>query len=76
MIYVDEWHAVALQDVAQAAGGLSKDVQAVLVGGYFGGWAPADEIWSVSLNQTALQARKNFHRRRQLQLLETWNLVW
>ena len=44
-------------DVADAAGGLTRDVQAVLVGGYFGSWAPVDEVWSLTLNPSSLRAR-------------------
>jgi NADH:ubiquinone oxidoreductase subunit F (NADH-binding) len=44
-------------DLADAAGGLTRDVQAVLIGGYFGSWACADDVWSLPLDPISLRAR-------------------
>jgi NADH:ubiquinone oxidoreductase subunit F (NADH-binding) len=46
-----------LSDVAAAAGGLRSDAQAVLLGGYFGGWAEVDEQWGLPLEPRSMQAR-------------------
>jgi NADH:ubiquinone oxidoreductase subunit F (NADH-binding) len=43
--------------VADRAGGLRRDVQAVLVGGYFGAWAQVDEVWALTLDPASLRAR-------------------
>ena len=44
-------------DVAAAAGGLARPVQAVLLGGYFGAWAPVDEVWALPIAAPSLRAR-------------------
>jgi NADH:ubiquinone oxidoreductase subunit F (NADH-binding) len=44
-------------DVAKGAGGLRRDVRAVLVGGYFGAWASIDDIWPLTLEPASLRAR-------------------
>jgi NADH:ubiquinone oxidoreductase subunit F (NADH-binding) len=46
-----------LSDAAAAAGGLSRDVRAVLLGGYFGGWAGLDEQWGLPLDASSMRAR-------------------
>jgi NADH:ubiquinone oxidoreductase subunit F (NADH-binding) len=46
-----------LGDVAAGAGGLARPVQAVLLGGYFGGWAPIDEVWALPVEPQSLRAR-------------------
>jgi NADH:ubiquinone oxidoreductase subunit F (NADH-binding) len=46
-----------LGDAAAAAGGLKGDVGAVLLGGYFGGWADADEQWGLPLDAHSMHAR-------------------
>jgi NADH:ubiquinone oxidoreductase subunit F (NADH-binding) len=46
-----------LSDAAAAAGGLNGDVQAVLLGGYFGGWADLDEQWGLPLDAASMRAR-------------------
>jgi len=46
-----------LSDVAAAAGGLRSDTQAVLLGGYFGGWAEVDEQWGLPLEPRSMRAR-------------------
>jgi len=46
-----------LSDAAAAAGGLSGDVRSVLLGGYFGGWADADEQWGLPLDALSMRAR-------------------
>jgi NADH:ubiquinone oxidoreductase subunit F (NADH-binding) len=46
-----------LADVAAAGGGLSRPVQAVLLGGYFGAWAAIDEVWALPLEPQSLRAR-------------------
>ncbi|HXN01244.1 MAG TPA: NADH-ubiquinone oxidoreductase-F iron-sulfur binding region domain-containing protein [Candidatus Dormibacteraeota bacterium] len=44
-------------DAAAAAGGLRGDAQAVLLGGYFGGWADVDEQWGLPLDPRSMRAR-------------------
>jgi NADH:ubiquinone oxidoreductase subunit F (NADH-binding) len=46
-----------LGDLAAAAGGLRGDAQAVLLGGYFGGWAAVDEQWGLPLEPRSMRAR-------------------
>ena len=46
-----------LSDAAAAAGGLNGDVRAVLLGGYFGGWAELDEQWGLPLDAPSMRAR-------------------
>jgi len=48
---------VTLGDVASAAGGLRGDAQAVLLGGYFGGWADVDEQWGLPLEPRSMRSR-------------------
>lgn len=47
---------VPIQDAFDAAGGLSEPVQAVLVGGYFGAWLPAETACRVPLTAPDLIA--------------------
>jgi NADH:ubiquinone oxidoreductase subunit F (NADH-binding) len=46
-----------LGDAAGTAGGLNGDVGAVLLGGYFGGWADVDEQWGLPLDAQSMRAR-------------------
>jgi NADH:ubiquinone oxidoreductase subunit F (NADH-binding) len=46
-----------LGDLAAVAGGLRGDSQAVLLGGYFGGWAEVDEQWGLPVDPGSLRAR-------------------
>jgi NADH:ubiquinone oxidoreductase subunit F (NADH-binding) len=46
-----------LSDAAAAAGGLRGDVEAVLIGGYFGGWADREEQWGLPLEAASMRAR-------------------
>jgi len=46
-----------LGDLAAAAGGLRGDSQAVLLGGYFGGWAEVDEQWGLPVDPGSMRAR-------------------
>src|SRR3989441_3451767 len=46
-----------LSDAAAAAGGLRADVRAVLLGGYFGGWADLHEQWGLPLDAPSMRAR-------------------
>ena len=47
----------SLAEVAATAGGLRGDVQAVLLGGYFGAWAGVDEQWRLPLEPHSMRAR-------------------
>jgi NADH:ubiquinone oxidoreductase subunit F (NADH-binding) len=47
-----------LGDVAGAAGGLRGEAQAVLLGGYFGGWADVDEQWGLPMDPGSMRARE------------------
>jgi len=42
--------------VIMMAGGPVQQPQAVLVGGYFGGWMPAERAWPIPLSQPTLRA--------------------
>ena len=46
-----------LSDAAAAAGGLRGNVRAVLLGGYFGGWADLYEQWGLPLDAASMRAR-------------------
>jgi NADH:ubiquinone oxidoreductase subunit F (NADH-binding) len=46
-----------LGDAAAAAGGLRGEVQAVLVGGYFGGWADVERHWNMPLDAESMRVR-------------------
>ena len=46
-----------LAEVAASAGGLARPVQAVLLGGYFGGWAGINDVWARPLAPASLRAR-------------------
>ncbi|MEA2667078.1 MAG: hypothetical protein QOJ33_12, partial [Chloroflexota bacterium] len=46
-----------LGDLAAAAGGLRGDSQAVLLGGYFGGWAEVDAQWGLPMDPGSMRAR-------------------
>jgi NADH:ubiquinone oxidoreductase subunit F (NADH-binding) len=46
-----------LGEAAAAAGGVSGEAGAVLLGGYFGGWADADEQWGLPLDAHSMRAR-------------------
>ena len=46
-----------LSDAAAAAGGLRGDVRAVLLGGYFGGWADLHEQWGLPLDAISMRSR-------------------
>ena len=45
---VEAGYGVALGDLITAAGGATQRLSAVLVGGYHGGWVPADPALSIS----------------------------
>ncbi|HSO93556.1 MAG TPA: SLBB domain-containing protein, partial [Candidatus Dormibacteraeota bacterium] len=44
-------------EVVETAGGARNGLQAVLLGGYFGAFAPADEAWDLELDQASMRAR-------------------
>ena len=46
-----------LGDVAGVAGGLRGEAQAVLLGGYFGGWADVEEQWGLPLEPRSMRSR-------------------
>src|SRR2546425_2679120 len=46
-----------LWDAAASAGGLRGDARAVLLGGYFGGWADVQEQWGLPLDAPSMSAR-------------------
>ena len=50
-------YGTPLSELLTVAGGLSEPVHAVLLGGYFGGWATVDEIEQAGLDPAALRAR-------------------
>jgi len=46
-----------VRDVIGAAGGATEAVGAFLVGGYYGSWLAADDVWDLPLTNAALHAR-------------------
>ena len=44
-----------LSEVAARAGGASATPQAVLLGGYFGSWAPAADVWDMPLDPLVMK---------------------
>jgi NADH:ubiquinone oxidoreductase subunit F (NADH-binding) len=48
---------LTMGDVVAGAGGVRGDAQAVLLGGYFGGWAHVDEQWGLPLDPRSMRAR-------------------
>ena len=46
-----------LAEVAASGGGLVRPVQAVLLGGYFGGWVDINDVWALPLAPGSLRAR-------------------
>ena len=46
-----------LRELVAAAGGLTADVQAVMIGGYFGGWVAVKPMWDAPLDPQSLAAR-------------------
>ncbi len=46
-----------LGDAAGVAGGLRGEAQAVLLGGYFGGWADVEEQWGLPLEPRSMRSR-------------------
>jgi NADH:ubiquinone oxidoreductase subunit F (NADH-binding) len=46
-----------VRDVIAAAGGATTEVGAFLVGGYYGSWLAADDVWDLPLTNATLHAR-------------------
>ena len=46
---------MALADAVNAAGGITSDCDAVLLGGYFGGWVESSTAWGLPLDADALR---------------------
>ena len=46
---------VTLADAVNAAGGITSDSDAVLLGGYFGGWVESSTAWGLSLDADPLR---------------------
>lgn len=46
--------ATSIDDAVATAGGPAAEVQAFLVGGYFGAWLPAGRAWNTPLSQAGL----------------------
>jgi NADH:ubiquinone oxidoreductase subunit F (NADH-binding) len=46
---------MALADAVNAAGGITSDSEAVLLGGYFGGWVESTAAWGLPLDADALR---------------------
>lgn len=44
-----------LASIVEAAGGLTEEVAAFLIGGYFGTWFPAEAAWQLPLSQHGLR---------------------
>lgn len=50
-------YGTSLAEVVSGAGGATSDIQAVLLGGYFGGWAAVDDLRDLSLDPALLADR-------------------
>lgn len=46
-----------IEEAVAMAGGVSEPAAALLVGGYFGAWVPADKGWALPLDAAALKAQ-------------------
>jgi NADH:ubiquinone oxidoreductase subunit F (NADH-binding) len=46
----------AAGEVIMLAGGPAEDLQALLIGGYFGAWLPAEVAWPVPMTQAGMRA--------------------
>jgi len=46
----------AAGEVVMLAGGPAEDLQALLIGGYFGAWLPVEVAWPVRMTQASLRA--------------------
>src|SRR5579864_7921120 len=46
---------LALADAVNAAGGITSDTDAVLLGGYFGGWVESGTAWGLPLDNDSLR---------------------
>jgi len=44
-------------EIAAASGSTANRVQAVVLGGYFGTWAPVDEVWDLPLDPAEMKRR-------------------
>lgn len=50
--------SATIGDVVEASGGPTGRVDAMLLGGYFGTWLPAESAWGLPLDDASLAARK------------------
>jgi NADH:ubiquinone oxidoreductase subunit F (NADH-binding) len=50
-------YGTSLGEIVAGAGGATSDIQAVLLGGYFGGWAAVDDLRDLSLDPAMLADR-------------------
>src|SRR3989475_7970685 len=46
-----------IEETVAMAGGISEPATALLIGGYFGAWVPADKGWALPLDAAALKAQ-------------------
>ena len=53
---VEVAHGATVAEAVESAGGLTDTPQAVLLGGYFGGWMDARGAWGLPLDAAALRA--------------------
>jgi NADH:ubiquinone oxidoreductase subunit F (NADH-binding) len=44
-------------EIAVAAGVVSRRIRAVVLGGYFGTWAPVDDVWDLPLDPAVMKSR-------------------
>jgi NADH:ubiquinone oxidoreductase subunit F (NADH-binding) len=49
-------HGATVAEAVEAAGGLTETPQAVMLGGYFGGWMDARSAWPLQLDAAAMRA--------------------
>jgi NADH:ubiquinone oxidoreductase subunit F (NADH-binding) len=47
-------YGITLAELIETAGGQTADLQAALIGGYFGGWGTIDQLWDLPLDPIVL----------------------
>ena len=53
---IETWLGTTVAEVVERAGGRAASIQALLLGGYFGGWVAADDVWELPLHPERLRA--------------------
>ncbi len=56
-VLIEAPQGMTITDAVNAAGGLTSSSDAVLLGGYFGGWVASDTAWGLPLDSETLKQR-------------------